>query len=196
MDEIYRRDPCLGTRKIVIVLGRDHGLEVNRKRVPRLREEMGLWTIFRGPRTSVAKSTHMKFPYLLRERVVTAPNQVWCSDITYVQMLSASSSESSSAARIAVAKFLASPLEASSVLDSRAAAAACASKGVASFSETCGAFTATIGGTESPRIHQPTVPLTSRQAEAASIVRSASERVIRVQRSRGLISSKGGGCAV
>jgi len=44
MDEIYLRDPCLGTRKIVIVLKRDHGLVVNRKRVRRLREEMGLWT--------------------------------------------------------------------------------------------------------------------------------------------------------
>jgi len=86
MDEIYLRDPCLGTRKIVIVLARDHSMVVNRKRVRRLRGEMGLWTIFRGPRTSVANSTHLKFPYLLRERVVTAANQVWCSDITYVPM--------------------------------------------------------------------------------------------------------------
>jgi len=86
MDEIYLRDPCMGTRKIAIILERDHGLLVNRKRVRRLRGEMGLWTIFRGPKTSVPNNTHVKFPYLLRELVVIAPNQVWCSDITYVPM--------------------------------------------------------------------------------------------------------------
>lgn len=86
MDEIFLRDPCLGTRKIVVLLERDHGLIVNRKRVQRLRREMGLLTIYRGPRTSVPNSTHERHPYLLRELDVSAPNQVWCSDITYVPM--------------------------------------------------------------------------------------------------------------
>ncbi len=41
MDEIYLEDPCLGTRRLPTVLERDHGLRVNRKRLQRLRREMG-----------------------------------------------------------------------------------------------------------------------------------------------------------
>ena len=42
LDEIYLIDPCLGSRRLVTVLKRDYGLKVNRKRVQRLRREMGL----------------------------------------------------------------------------------------------------------------------------------------------------------
>ena len=54
MDEIYLRDPCLGTRRLVTVLERDHGEKVNRKRLQRLRRIMGMETIWCRPRTSVA----------------------------------------------------------------------------------------------------------------------------------------------
>ena len=86
MDEIHRRDPCMGSRQIAVILQRDHGLAANRKRVRRWRDALGLQTIFRGPKRSMAHRTHKKFPHLLRELVVTAPNQVWCSDITDVPM--------------------------------------------------------------------------------------------------------------
>ena len=86
MDEIYLKDPCLGTRRIVTLLERDHGLKVNRKRLQRLRRKMGLETIWCRPRTSIAQETDYKYPYLLRNLEVTRPNQVWCADITYVPM--------------------------------------------------------------------------------------------------------------
>ena len=86
MDEIYLRDPCIGTRRLVRVLSRDHGVEVNRKRLQRLRREMGLETIWCRPRTSVAAPEHRKYPYLLRNLKVECPNQAWCADITYVPM--------------------------------------------------------------------------------------------------------------
>ncbi len=38
MDKIYTKDPCLGTRKLVTVLERDHGLKMNRKHIQRLRQ--------------------------------------------------------------------------------------------------------------------------------------------------------------
>jgi putative transposase len=41
LDEIYLIDPCLGSRRLVTVLERDHGIKVNRKRLDRLRREMG-----------------------------------------------------------------------------------------------------------------------------------------------------------
>ena len=37
LDEIYMIDPCLGNRKLVTVLKRDHGVDINRKRVQRKR---------------------------------------------------------------------------------------------------------------------------------------------------------------
>jgi putative transposase len=42
LDELYLMDPCLGSRRLVTVLERDHGVKLNRKRVVRLRREMGL----------------------------------------------------------------------------------------------------------------------------------------------------------
>ena len=86
MDEIYLKDPCVGTRRLVTLLKRDHGEHVNRKRLQRLRREMGLETIWCRPRTSIPDEGHRKFPYLLRDLKVTRPDQVWCADITYVPM--------------------------------------------------------------------------------------------------------------
>ena len=33
LDEIYMIDPCLGCRKLVTILTRDHGIKVNHKRL-------------------------------------------------------------------------------------------------------------------------------------------------------------------
>lgn len=86
LDEIYLVDPCLGSRRLVAVLKRDHDIRVNRKRLQRLRREIGHETIWCKPRTTIPDKTHRKYPYLLRELVIDRPNQVWCADITYVPM--------------------------------------------------------------------------------------------------------------
>jgi len=86
LDGIYLVDPCLGSRRLVEVLWREHGMRVNRKRVRRLRREMGLETIWCRPRTTVPDDGARKYPYLLRETEVDRPDQVWCADITYVPM--------------------------------------------------------------------------------------------------------------
>jgi putative transposase len=86
LDEICLKDPCLGSRRLVTVLDRDYGLKVNRKRVQRLRDEMGVETIWCRPRTTIPDDGHRKYPYLLRNLAVTRPDQVWCADITYVPM--------------------------------------------------------------------------------------------------------------
>jgi len=83
LDEIYLIDPCLGSRRLPTVLEREHGVRVNRKRLQRLRREMGHEAIWRRPRTSVPDASHRKYPYLLRNLAVTRPDQVWCADITY-----------------------------------------------------------------------------------------------------------------
>jgi putative transposase len=86
LDEIYLIDPCLGTRRLKKVLQRDYSLKVNRKRIRRLRREMGLETIWCRPRTSIPEETHFKYPYLLRKLTIDRPDQVWCADITYLPM--------------------------------------------------------------------------------------------------------------
>lgn len=47
---------------------------------------MGLMPIYRKPRTSIPNTEHIRYPYLLRDFVITRPNQVWCADITYIPM--------------------------------------------------------------------------------------------------------------
>jgi putative transposase len=86
LDEIYLRDPCLGSRRLVTVLERDHGISVNRKRIQRLRNEMGVATIYCEPRTTIVDKANRIYPYLLRDLAITRADQVWCTDITYVPM--------------------------------------------------------------------------------------------------------------
>lgn len=87
MDEIYLIDPCIGTRRLVKILKRDHDEKTNRKYLQRLRRKMGLETIWCRPRrTSLPNRSHRKYPYLLRNLEVTHSDQVWCADITYVPM--------------------------------------------------------------------------------------------------------------
>lgn len=86
MDEIYLIDPCLGTRRIKTVLNREYGIVANRKRIQRLRREMGLETIWTQPRTTTIDKTSYKYPYLLRDLEIKEPDHVWCSDITYIPM--------------------------------------------------------------------------------------------------------------
>jgi len=86
LDEIYLKDPCLGSRRLVTVLRRDHGIAVNRKRLQRLRREMGLVAIWCRPRTTIPDEEGRRYPYLLRERRIERVDEVWCADITYVPM--------------------------------------------------------------------------------------------------------------
>ena len=86
LDEIYMKDPCLGSRRLVTVLERDHGRKANRKRVARLRREIGQEAIWCKPRTSIPDDGHRKYPYLLRHLAIGRPDHVWCADITYVPM--------------------------------------------------------------------------------------------------------------
>ena len=47
---------------------------------------MGIQATVPGPHTSRKHPAHPIYPYLLRDRVIDAPNQVWCADVTYVPL--------------------------------------------------------------------------------------------------------------
>lgn len=85
MDEEYTRHPFYGSRKMVLWLRRQ-GHEVNRKRVQRLMRRMGLQSVAPKPNTSCPAPQHKVYPYLLRGLEITRPNQVWCTDITYIRL--------------------------------------------------------------------------------------------------------------
>ena len=62
------------------------GYHVNRKRIQRLMRLMGIEAIYPKPKRSTINSEHRIYPYLLRDYEVTAANEVWSADITYIPM--------------------------------------------------------------------------------------------------------------
>ena len=85
IDRQYMATPFYGARKIAAWL-KSQGQRVNRKRVRRLIQIMGLKAIYRRPKTSKPAPGHKVYPYLLSGMEITRPNQVWAADITYIPM--------------------------------------------------------------------------------------------------------------
>lgn len=85
IDEEYTRHPFYGSRQLRNYLRRQ-GYPVNRKRVQRLMRLMGIMSVAPKPNTSKKGKAHKIYPYLLRHLVIDQPNQVWCTDLTYIRM--------------------------------------------------------------------------------------------------------------
>jgi putative transposase len=85
MDRQYLKTPFYGSRKMTAWL-RAQGYQVNRKRVRRLMQVMGLEAIYRKPNTSKPAPDHQVYPYLLKGLEINRVNQVWTADITYIPM--------------------------------------------------------------------------------------------------------------
>jgi putative transposase len=85
IDELYTKCPFYGSRKLTALLRKECHL-VNRKRVSRLMNAMGIEAIYQKPRTTKPAPEDKKYPYLLREREISSPGQVWCADITYIRL--------------------------------------------------------------------------------------------------------------
>lgn len=88
IDEIHLKAPSFGSRNIRKILNRDYGQKISRGRVRRLMRQMGIRAIYQRPRTSLPGrgEEHKVYPYLLREREIKQPDEVWCTDITYLPM--------------------------------------------------------------------------------------------------------------
>jgi putative transposase len=85
MDRQYLKTPFYGSRKMAAWL-RTQGYQVNRKRVRRLMQVMGLQALYRRPSTSKPAPDHQVYPYLLKGLGINRVNQVWTADITYIPM--------------------------------------------------------------------------------------------------------------
>ncbi len=85
IDETFLETPWYGSRQMARHLRR-RGYGVGRMRVRRLMAKMGLAPIYQKPRTTIPHPEHRAYKYLLRGLTIDRPNQVWCSDITYIPM--------------------------------------------------------------------------------------------------------------
>jgi putative transposase len=87
IDEVYTRCPFYGVRRITAWLRRQ-GHAVNPKRVRRLMHRMGVEALAPRRTLSLPAPGHPTYPYLLRDLRIERPNQVWCTDLTYVRLAS------------------------------------------------------------------------------------------------------------
>ena len=85
IDEIYTEHPTWGSRKIRDYL-RNEGYKMNRKRLQRLMRKMGISVIYPQKKLSTPHPDYKIYPYLLRGLDINRPNQVWCTDITYIRL--------------------------------------------------------------------------------------------------------------
>lgn len=85
IDELHLNHPFAGARMLRDFL-RLEGIPVGRRHVSTLMKKMGIEALYRRPNTSRKHPQNPVFPYLLRGLDITAANQVWAMDITYIPM--------------------------------------------------------------------------------------------------------------
>lgn len=86
IDELHLRFPAFGTRGLIRLLKREHGVSVGRNRLRRLMRLTRISAVYPRQRTSTPGKGHRIYPYLLRGMLINRPNQVWAADITYIPM--------------------------------------------------------------------------------------------------------------
>ena len=86
IDKYFTEHPTAGQKTMVNMLQIKFGMTVNIKRVRRLMRLMHLVPIY--PQKCLSRGGAPKYfhPYLLRGMDVNRPNQVWSTDISYIQM--------------------------------------------------------------------------------------------------------------
>ena len=88
IEQIQQTFPGYGYRRIYQHLLKEDGIRVNSKRLKRVMKNYGLysclkkWMRPRGSKTSI----DLRYPNLIKGLKLTAPNQVWAVDITYIRL--------------------------------------------------------------------------------------------------------------
>lgn len=85
MDEVFTKHPFFGSRRLAEELSAQ-GLPACRSHVSRLMRLMGLEAVYPKPRLSQPGKENRVFPYLLGGLEIARPDQVWCTDITYIRL--------------------------------------------------------------------------------------------------------------
>lgn len=85
IDQEYTAHPFYGSRRMTAWLCAQ-GHVLNRKRVQRLMQLMGLVAIYPKQNLSKSDKGHKKYPYLLRGVEAGFPRHIWSIDITYIKL--------------------------------------------------------------------------------------------------------------
>src|SRR3974377_135247 len=85
LDRLHLEFPFAGSRMLRGLLAAE-GCKIGRRHVKTLMKRMGIEALYRRPRTTEPGAGHKISPSLLRGTGITAPNQVWAMDITYIPM--------------------------------------------------------------------------------------------------------------
>jgi putative transposase len=85
IDVLHLDHPFAGSRMLRDLLNAE-GVKIGREHVKTLMKKMGIEALYRRPNTSKPALGHKIYPYLLRDIKVERSNQVWATDITYIQM--------------------------------------------------------------------------------------------------------------
>src|SRR5258708_10079934 len=85
IDRLHLEYPFAGARMLKGLLAAE-GSKIGRRHVKTLMRRMGIDALYRRPRTTKPEPGHKIYPYLLRGKEITRPNQVWAMDITYIPM--------------------------------------------------------------------------------------------------------------
>jgi putative transposase len=85
LDRLHLEFPFAGSRMLRGLLAAE-GSKIGRRHVKTLMRRMEIEALYRRPRTTKPEPGHKIYPYLLRGKAITRPNQVWAMDITYIPM--------------------------------------------------------------------------------------------------------------
>ena len=83
--DIYAKRPFQGYKRITDDL-RDLGYIINHKKVYRLKQKMGLFTVYPKLNLSKRRMEDAVYHYLLRSYPPINPHDCWCVDITYIKL--------------------------------------------------------------------------------------------------------------
>lgn len=86
--QIACQHPYYGYRRITAQLHREN-MTINHKRVLRMMRELGIQARIKRKYVTTTNSRHNNqiYPNLIKDFLTTGINQVWCSDITYIRIL-------------------------------------------------------------------------------------------------------------
>lgn len=83
--EVQIGHPYYGYRRIWREINKNGG-DTTEATVRRVMRRFGITAVFPGKNLSKTCKYHRKYPYLLRNKVIRHPNQVWSTDITYIKL--------------------------------------------------------------------------------------------------------------